>query len=354
MSWRTRLRHRLSEQRTSTVPSRRGVSRRSILKGAVGASVAGAVCPFTGARAAAAGTAATAPNVAIAHSSFQRGLDVAAVLGRGTEGRYGLMFKSCRAHTAPDDLLIALADSMLDPRTPQPDPDRHDQWDNFDISGGYTFLGQFLDHDMTRDTTPLAEARRDPYGTTNFDTPFLDLGSVYGRGPGLDPQLYEADRKHLVISYANGVPDLPRDANGTAYLGDPRNDENLIVSQLHVAFLGFHNHLIDAGLTFSRARKVARWEYQHLVVEEFLGRIVGRDVVHGMLETGPKGLRVARPRYWPKDRRNPGDHWTWLNKVRSLIGHPGRPSSGSPLANTSAPGARRCHCMGVRRPATRL
>ena len=55
--------------------------------------------------------------------------------------------------------------------------------DNPDILAGDTFLGQFIDHDMTLDTTPMSEQQMDPKGLTNFDSPYFDLASVYGRGP---------------------------------------------------------------------------------------------------------------------------------------------------------------------------
>lgn len=289
------------------------LSRRSVLQGALAASAAAAVCPFTGAAAAAAPARGSAPAAGLpaattgGHSQVQRGLDVAVRAGRSVEGRFGLMFKKLPAATpVPDDLLASLAGSMVDTRRAS-DPSDHDQWDNFAITGGYTFLGQFLDHDMTRDTTPLAAAEADPRGTVNFDTPFLDLGSVYGRGPALDPQLYEpGGRGRLLISHVNGIPDLPRDANGHAHLGDPRNDENLIIAQLHVAFLGFHNHLMDGGAPFAEAQRLTRWTYQRLVVDEFLSRVVGTDAVYALLQTkGQRHLRVVNRTYKPTSLKRP-------------------------------------------------
>ncbi len=298
----------MSTTHVAASPSAAGLSsmsRRSVLTAAVGATAV-AVCPFTGRTAAAAEVTSGPMAVATRHSAIQRGLDIAKKVGRSAEGRYGLMFKSLKPYVVPDESLESLAASMLDPRIGQPDPSNHDQFDNFDITGGYTFLGQFLDHDMTRDTTPLAQAKADPRGTTNFDTPFLDLGSVYGRGPALDPQLYEADGQHLKISYTNGIPDLPRNAQGTAFLGDPRNDENLIIAQLHVGFLGFHNHLIDAGVPFARAQQLTRWEYQRLIVDEFLGRVVGKDVVYAMLRRrNGRHVGVINSFYKPLNKLRP-------------------------------------------------
>jgi hypothetical protein len=83
--------------------------------------------------------------------------------------------------------------------------------------------------------------------------------------------------------------DLPRAADGTAFVGDPRNDENRIVSQLQVAFLRLHNHFISQGMTFEQARDQTRWHHQWVVVHDFLPRMVGQDVVDSLLTTKPNG-----------------------------------------------------------------
>jgi hypothetical protein len=294
------------------------VSRRALIRGALGAAGAAAVCPFSGAAMAAPKTSATARAAKVGaapaattlqrawgHSMVPRGASVAVKVGRAAEGRYGLMFKKLPAMNVPDDILTSLATGMLDSRH-ELDPSIHDDFDNFDITGGYTFFGQFIDHDMTRDTTPLALAKADPWGTKNFDTPFLDLGSVYGGGPAVDPHLYvPGGGGRLRIDSPNGIPDLPRDADGNAYLGDPRNDENLIVAQLHVAFLAFHNKLMDSGMSFAQAQQTMRWTYQRLIVEEFLTRICGPELIRSMLYTRGQGTAVDMKFYKPRNRTRP-------------------------------------------------
>jgi hypothetical protein len=225
-----------------------------------------------------------------------RGSDIAVSVGRAQEGRFGLLFKNLPAHQPPDDLLGSLARSMADPRPPGQDPSDHDQWDNPDITGGYTFFGQFVDHDITRDTTPIPQQRTDPHGLKNFDTPMFDLGSVYGRGPEADPQLMDPARPgRLAVVEHSGLSDLPRAADGTAYLGDPRNDENIIIAQLHVGFLKFHNALMDQGLAFAEAQRQTVWHYQWLIVNEFLPRICGQRIVDGLMALG-KRIPWYRPR----------------------------------------------------------
>ena len=84
---------------------------------------------------------------------------------------------------------------------------------------------------MTLDKTPLTQQKQDVRAMVNFDTPRFDLGSVYGKGPTGSPELYDpAKPGYLLVNPHDELFDLPRDGVGAAYLGDPRNDENLIVA----------------------------------------------------------------------------------------------------------------------------
>jgi hypothetical protein len=158
-----------------------------------------------------------------------RGGDIVLTAGKDTEARFGVLFKDLPTHAPPDDLLDAPAVQMAHPGGAA--------LDNRSVRAGDTYFGQFIDHDMTADRTPMPEQLLDPKRLTNFDSPFFDPASVYGRGPDLDAQLYAADRVHMRIGRtAEGVEDLPRLDDATALIGDPRNDENLILSQLHLLF----------------------------------------------------------------------------------------------------------------------
>ncbi len=291
------------------------LSRRGLLAGAAGIAALPVLTQMRPAAAASTVTptgSTTAPTLTggIGHGvGDPRGTDVAIAIRRSTQGRFGLMFPKLPAFTPSDDLLIALAGQMVDPRPPLDDVSLSaDGFDNPDIPAGYTYLGQFIDHDMTRDTTPLPQQQVDPHGLTNYDTPFFDLGSVYGQGPISAPQLYNsADPTLLAIGGSSSLLDLPRDATtGTAFVGDPRNDENLIIAQLQLAFLRLHNSFITRGNSFADAQRLTRWHYQWVIVNDFLPHIVGQDLVNRMLRPGRGGtIAVDNQFYKPGNPARP-------------------------------------------------
>ncbi|MBO3743444.1 peroxidase family protein [Actinoplanes flavus] len=279
------------------------IDRRTLLAGT--AAVAATVST-TGIAAAAAPAHAAAPGAPAARADWKhggagtRGSEIAVKAGRDKEGRFGIMFKNTEAYAPPEDLLRSLAAQMGEPTTPNPT-----DLDNPRIPAGFTFLGQFIDHDMTLDRTPLAEAQADPLALTNFDTPVFDLGSLYGRGPDQDPDLYEADRTRMkIVRNANGVDDLPRRDDGSAIIGDARNDENLIVAQLHLAFAKFHNRVLSEGLAsnLAEAQRITRWHFQWVIIHDFLDKIAGSEVVGRFLDN--KG-KVKREFYKPKNPNRP-------------------------------------------------
>ena len=111
-------------------------------------------------------------------------------------------------------------------------------------AAGITFFGQFIDHDLTLDNEPQPSDTVDVEGLVNGRTFAFDLDSVYGGGPKKSPQLYDGD-KFLIGTATDGVsPDLPRNPDGkigtddgTAILVEHRNDENVIIAQIHLSFL---------------------------------------------------------------------------------------------------------------------
>lgn len=219
------------------------------------------------------------------------------------------------------------------------DPGRETGADSI-IPAGYTYFGQFVDHDVTFDVTSTIDAPQDATTITNMRTPALDLDSVYARGPALDPYLYrfpdggspptavkmQLGRNRNVgtggpLSAVNlpATPtnfDVPRVLNGTdtavtapestftAIVGDPRNDENVIVSQFHHAMLKFHNQVVELLITaafpgdiFAEARKVVTHHYQWCVVHDFLPVICGAAAVNDAIATvsAPVGSPFRMP-----------------------------------------------------------
>ena len=174
--------------------------------------------------------------------------------------------------------------------------------DNTTHTAGTTFFGQFLDHDLTFDTTSVLNVPTEPTRTPNARTPVLDLDSVYGAGPLASPQLYQSqDRAKLRVEGGGLFEDVPRSSSGQAIIADPRNDENLIISGLQAAFIRFHNAVVDRlrrsfnplwPIVFAEARRQVTRHYQWIVVKEFLPQIVGQTMVDDILR---RGRRFYRP-----------------------------------------------------------
>lgn len=185
---------------------------------------------------------------------------------------FGRMFPRAPGFTDPTSQQLAdLAQGMLDPNL--------DTGDNLAVPSGFTYGGQFVDHDITLDSTPQPFAPVDPVGLPNGRTFRLDLDSVYGSGPSGSPQLYEADHVHLRVGSSFGQPDLPRNPDGSAIIAEGRNDENEIISQIHVGFLRAHNRLIDEGHPFAEAQTILRHAWQRIVLNQYLPAVLGQDAV---------------------------------------------------------------------------
>jgi hypothetical protein len=187
--------------------------------------------------------------------------------------------------------------------------------DNPTMTAGSTFVGQFIDHDITFDQTSQLGVPQNPVSSPNTRTPALDLDSVFGGGPAMRPDLYVANPDgsvgpQLKIGSGGVHEDVPRVANGdgsySALLGDPRNDETVIVAGLHCAHILFYNRVLDdfgefdlrrlpaaddadlsnAYARFLIARQVTLWHYQWLLVNEHLPQIAGQAIVDDVLRNG--------------------------------------------------------------------
>ena len=226
------------------------------------------------------------------------------------EGRFGRIFRELPAAVHDRNMLIQLGEDMT--AEPERDPHNHklpaaavetadhiqDDEENPGIDAGYTYFGQFIDHDITFDPVSSLMQQNDPDSLVDYRTPRLDLDSLYGRGPADQPYLYKDNKFRLgsALKYdkkASPSRDLPRfldtengDAPTRALIGDKRNDENVIVSQLHGLFMKFHNAMVDKlgkHATFEDAQRMVRWHYQYLVINDYLPRICGLEMVDSIL-----------------------------------------------------------------------
>lgn len=268
----------------------------------------------------------TSPNTVVAaHGTPTRGMTPESLLAVGKQndpGKFGRMFGVLPGLAAQDAALLDLARAMID-RDPF-----SSRGDNPAIPAGYTYLGQFVDHDITLDLTPLEAQHADPFAVRNFRTPALDLDSIYGPGPALAPYLYQRDARgrvlpKLLIGQAGASPDtaggmipglpndLPRNRLGRALLGDERNDENLLVAQTHLLFLKFHNTIYDrlavqmkgAGPDeiFDQARRLTRWHYQWIVLFDLAERLTEPGLVRKTLDEGRRFFHFGARAFMPAE-----------------------------------------------------
>jgi Animal haem peroxidase len=222
--------------------------------------------------------------------------------GRG----YGYLFPALQSR--PECFLPYAADGRLDDGVQQlltalaQEMDAPSATDGeSSIPAGYTYLGQFIIHDLSFDGAPTITGPIDVSTLENLRTPALDLDSLYGRGPLDQPYLYERVVRsdlagpRLLAGHRLNAADLPRDTagaiTGRALIGDPRNDDNLIVSQLHLAFIAFHNAVVDRLAPrftdryelYRAARADVTRHYQWIILHEFLPTLADPAVVASVL-----------------------------------------------------------------------
>lgn len=231
------------------------------------------------------------------------------------EGRFGRMFRKLSPATHLDDAqLIALAETMRDTDAPSGWNGSPAPRDNPAIPAGYTYLGQFIDHDITFDPASSLQRQNDIDALVDFRSTRFDLDSIYGSGPADEPFQYVRKSKGLALLVEpnrNGMEDLPRNSEDVALIGDPRNDENIIVSQLQLLFLKLHNRIggevrddpaVPADAKFETAQQRVRWLYQWVVLFDYVRRIVGPDTFKDIVQRKRGGaINIVRPLYEPRN-----------------------------------------------------
>src|SRR6201994_3172755 len=222
--------------------------------------------------------AMSTPRVATAqqHSAVVRGLSAAGE-NPHFEGRFGRMFPNLPAAkfgSTPDAefraLSVLAAKMVSEFDAPKDAPDNEESG----IPALYTYLGQFIDHDLTFGPEGSFQKQKDIDAAADFRSAAFDLDNVYGRGPGDQPYMYAEDGKSLLLGdpitqgRPPGAHDLQRTAAGRALIGDPRNDENAIVSQLQVLIIRFHNRMVKnhPNESFEYVQALVRHHYQYVVL----------------------------------------------------------------------------------------
>jgi hypothetical protein len=278
------------------------------------------------------------------HGRKERGLDSVARQEKAF-GRFGRMFPDLAAAKYGDKiedaqkLMIAIGETMIQVGKPPANIVTAEVDDeNPDIPSGYTYFGQFVDHDITFDPVSDLDRENDPGGLEDFRTARLDLDSVYGSGPDDQPYLYNPDLTFKMG--ANKAPDylkalkpkeiVRRDVQRATFdgdtltppddttcrraiIGDPRNDENNIVVQIHSLWQRFHNRImadlakgdrsdpanVRPRLTgkpaFDAAQRIERWHYQWVVIHDFLRRIVGQKTFDAVFNNGTPNIQFYKP-----------------------------------------------------------
>jgi hypothetical protein len=277
--------------------------------------------------------------------SLYRAPAVVAPSGQAVPDDFNKMFPKLPPFAACEDTVIAKIRELgkkaglmdaLDPRvtvtnplaandtkTPHPThPNRNPDNTNPDMTVGFTFLGQFIDHDLTFDPMPI---KCDQTASPNLRSRFFDLDSVYGRGPDLDRVLYdrgsELDHQAPIKFFVDfdAPRDLPRTSQQRAIIADPRNDENVIISQLHLALLKFHNEVTDhlavqkatelaaiasaerVQTLFGLAQESVRRHYQWVVVNQFLAATLDPAVFAAVKTNGPTVYTGAMTQKIPRE-----------------------------------------------------
>src|SRR6266851_835488 len=157
-----------------------------------------------------------------------------------TSSSYARLFPDLPAFTADEAFLYALgrAGGLCDCGDAE-----DDEASLGTEAAGWPFFGQFVAHDITADRSAL-QSHVDPTQLTNARSPQLNLECLYGDGPVGHPFLYQRNDSAKLLT-GSGGDDLLRNAEGTAIIGDPRNDSHVFMSQMHLAFIHAHNFFVD-------------------------------------------------------------------------------------------------------------
>jgi hypothetical protein len=221
--------------------------------------------------------------------------------------RFGRMFDHLPSSYVPSDILADIG------RQGGPMDGGANKSRTSTVPVGQVIFGQFIDHDITLDVMSRFDRVNVPGRITNQRTPALDLDCIYGSGPEPHPYFYHNTGTFAGAKLLTGADEPSADANasedlfrapaipgggrGRAIIGDPRNDENRVISQMQLGMIRFHNKVCDdlhaatghsGAELFEEARREVTWHYQWAVVNDFLVHMCGKPVVNDILACGRK------------------------------------------------------------------
>jgi Animal haem peroxidase len=241
---------------------------------------------------------------AIRHRTAHPARDLCLAPGRTVDapvtegGRYGRMFPDLPAATFDDDRLLALGiDGGIC------DGGACDE--NSHVEAGQPFFGQYLAHDLTADRSPL-RAHTDIDALRNIRSPRANLEALYGGGPVGSPYLYDQEDPAKLLLGPDGR-DLPRNQQGIALIGDPRNDVHAFMTGLQVALIHAHNRLVDRlradgapeSELFDDARRALTWHFQWVILNDFLPNLVGTEMAKAVMRNDPGFYRTTGEPFIP-------------------------------------------------------
>lgn len=220
---------------------------------------------------------------------------------------YARMFPSLPAFRAEEQFLRALGrvGGVCDCEATEDVPESLAE-----TAAGWPIFGQFVAHDITADRSPL-RSNTNTSGVINARFPKLNLECLYGDGPTGHPYLFQRNDP-AKFRLGEGEADIQRNEDGTAIIGDPRNDSHQLISQFHLAMLKAHNLFVEeahsqgiaSDRVFEEASRQMRWHYQWIVLHEFLPSLIGEQAAADVRREGPRYLRTGEHAFIPLEFAN--------------------------------------------------
>jgi hypothetical protein len=218
-----------------------------------------------------------------------------------------------------------------------------ERWENPRIPSGYTYLLQFVAHDLVHSAIPLSVAGILGADTANARRSALKLETLFGSGPVGSPFVYAQDApnderrtklrlgrmrwkdkgveagcpfRDIARAPAENVTGIDRSIAGhrvaltEALIADPRNDDHAIMSQLTALFALLNNSLVDVvrrgeptigpnaslGAAYKRflcARDALTAIYHNIIRKDLMRRVIHPAIYAAY--SGPTPSFIDRP-----------------------------------------------------------